>query len=245
MRINTKSAMLRMPSLLESRISLLHLWTSSDWKRIQPKFSPMATGCFLNPALRHQKGATSWCSALQNWGTETAFLGPQCAEEMYQEEFWWNSRSLPTRFSISIRNSNLAWPKRSASRWIKWHKKTTPTSHPLTSTRDIRKTGISHWTNQAEMHRWNSDQTSEKQMNTGGAHKLKNVNYLWDHGMSSKEQDDFFWTFTHQDTQSGILTFFYFVVAISLTADGNLLQPTGCVNRTPSHVTFSRVCTHV
>ena len=26
-----------------------------------------------------------------------------------------------------------------------------------------RKIGISHWTNQAEMHRWNSDQTSEKQ----------------------------------------------------------------------------------
>ena len=35
------------------------------------------------------------------------------------------------------------------------------------------------------------------------------------------------------------------VVARSFTADGNLLQPTGCVNRTPSHVTFSRVCTHV
>ena len=26
-----------------------------------------------------------------------------------------------------------------------------------------RKTGVSHWTNQAKMHRWNSDQTSEKQ----------------------------------------------------------------------------------
>ena len=35
-------------------------------KRIQPTFSPMATGCFLNPALRHQKGATSRCSARQN-----------------------------------------------------------------------------------------------------------------------------------------------------------------------------------
>ena len=33
----------------------------------------------------------------------------------------------------------------------------------------------------------------------------------------------------------------FFVVARSFTADGNLLQPTGSVNRTPSHVTFSRV----
>ena len=35
------------------------------------------------------------------------------------------------------------------------------------------------------------------------------------------------------------------VVARSFRVDGNLLQPTGGVNRTPSHVTFSRVCTHV
>ena len=35
------------------------------------------------------------------------------------------------------------------------------------------------------------------------------------------------------------------VVARSFTADGNLLQPTGGVNRTPSHVTFSRICMHV
>ena len=34
------------------------------------------------------------------------------------------------------------------------------------------------------------------------------------------------------------LNFFQFVVARSFTADGNLLQPTGGVNRTPSHVTF-------
>ena len=59
-----------------------------------------------------------------------------------------------------IRNSKLAGPRRSASRWISWHRKTTPTAHPM---RDIRKTGTSHWTKQAEMHRWNSDPTSEKQ----------------------------------------------------------------------------------
>ena len=37
---------------------------------------------------------------------------------------------------------------------------------------------------------------------------------------------------------------FLFVVARSFRGDGNLLQPTGGVNRTPSHVTFSRVSLH-
>ena len=52
-RNNSKSAMLRMPSLLESRSSLLRLWTSLERERIQSTFSPMAIGCFLNPELRH------------------------------------------------------------------------------------------------------------------------------------------------------------------------------------------------
>ena len=38
--------------------------------------------------------------------------------------------------------------------------------------------------------------------------------------------------------------FFWFVVVGSFTAGCNLLQPTGCLNRTPSHVTFSRTCMH-
>ena len=38
--------------------------------------------------------------------------------------------------------------------------------------------------------------------------------------------------------------FFKFVVVRSFTVDSNLLQPTGGVNRTPSHVTFSRTCMH-
>ena len=64
-RVMRNNSMLRKLSLLESRNSLLHLWTSLERKRIQPTCSPMATGCFLNPALRHQKGATSWCSVRQ------------------------------------------------------------------------------------------------------------------------------------------------------------------------------------
>ena len=139
------------------------LRTSLGWKRIHPKFSPMATGCFLNPALRHQKGATSWCSARQNWGRNSSSWPTMRGGDV--------SKRILMNFTIAsneiqyivIRNSKLAGPRRSASRWINWHKKTIPVAHPLRSTRDLRKTGTSHWTNQAETHRWNSDQTSEKQ----------------------------------------------------------------------------------
>ena len=43
-----------------------------------------------------------------------------------------------------IRSSKLAGPRRSASQWINWHRKTTPTAYPLRNMRDIRKIGISH-----------------------------------------------------------------------------------------------------
>ena len=64
---------------------------------------------------------------------------------------------------IVTRKSKLAGPRRSASQCISWHRKTTPTAHPLRNMRDIGQTGISHWTNRERMHRWNSDQTSEQQ----------------------------------------------------------------------------------
>ena len=40
---------------------------------------------------------------------------------------------------IVIRNSKLAGPRRSASRWTNWHRKTIPIAHPLRSMRDFRK----------------------------------------------------------------------------------------------------------
>ena len=48
---------------------------------------------------------------------------------------------------IVSRNSKLVGPRRSASRWINWHKKT------IQEYERYQKTGISHRTNQAEMHR--------------------------------------------------------------------------------------------
>ena len=68
--------MLSMPSLLESRNSLLHLWTSLERKRIQPTSSPMAIGCSLS---------SPWFSTRRNCSTERACCGPQCAEKMHQK----------------------------------------------------------------------------------------------------------------------------------------------------------------
>ena len=61
---------------------------------------------------------------------------------------------------IVIRNSKLAGPRKSASKWTNLYRKITPIAHHLRSSRE-GKNGRSHWTNQAEMHRWNSHQTSE------------------------------------------------------------------------------------
>ena len=101
MRNNT-NAMLRMPSLLESRNCLLHLWTSLE--KVKP------ANIFIN-GDRKQEGTTSRCSAQQNWGTKRAFRGPQFAEEMSQKAIWRNSRSLSTRFNIS-------WF--AAQNWLDW-----------------------------------------------------------------------------------------------------------------------------
>ena len=169
-RNNSESAMFSMPSLLETRSGLLHLRTLLGWKRIQATFSPMATGCAFNPALRHQNGATPWCSTRQNWSTERVPYRPQRVEEMLRKS--WrprrtlhrNSRSFSKETkSIVNRNSKLAVPSRSASRWTMWHRRTTPTVYPKRNFRYITNSGISHWTNRARIRRCDFDQTFELQ----------------------------------------------------------------------------------
>ena len=124
--------MLRMPSLLESRSDPLHLWTSLGWKRIQPTFSQMATGCSLNPALRHQDGATLWCSARQNWGTKRAFRGPQRAEEMHQKEFWVEFTIVSKEIQyIVIRRNKIGWTEEKCIEMDKLAQEDHSTAHPL------------------------------------------------------------------------------------------------------------------
>ena len=73
-----------------------------------------------------------------------ASCGPQRADEV--------SKRIMMEFTIVsneiqyfvTRISKLAGPKRNASQWIYWHKKTTPTAYSLRHMRYIRKIGISH-----------------------------------------------------------------------------------------------------
>ena len=48
-----------------------------------------------------------------------------------------------TEFFVN-RNSKLAGPNRSASRWTSWHRSITPTVYPRRNLRDIKDSGISH-----------------------------------------------------------------------------------------------------
>ena len=61
---------------------------------------------------------------------------------MSQKEFWWNSRSFPTRPSISwFAPQNWLGPRKSATKLINWHKKTTLTVYPERNFWDIKKKG--------------------------------------------------------------------------------------------------------
>ena len=243
--------MFSLSSWLESRNCSLHLWTSLERKWSQPKiFKQISVPHYVTSSrrsdlvvlgkakLRHRK-SISW---------PTARGGDVSKRNL--KEFTFASNEIQY---IVIRNSKLVGPRRSASRWILWHRKTTPTIYPERNIWDIKNIGISHWTNRAKTHRWDFDQTSESQ------------SQLWTVSTTNLENSDLKQSF-FINTKGGIRlllpvplggsgmntggahNYFFkkkFVVGRSFTADGNLLQPTGCVNRTPSHVTFSRICTHV
>ena len=44
---------------------------------------------------------------------------------------------------VNNRNSKLAGPSRSASRWTSWHRRTTPTVYPERNSRDTTDSGVS------------------------------------------------------------------------------------------------------
>ena len=48
-----------------------------------------------------------------------------------------------TKFFV-IPNSKLAGQSRSASKWIIWHRRITPTVYPEMNSRDFKNSGISH-----------------------------------------------------------------------------------------------------
>ena len=153
---------------------------------------------------------------------------------------------------IVTRNSKLAGPRRSASQWINLHRKTTPTAHPLRSSRDIRKIGISHRTNRARMHRWDSDQLFEQQSHWRTVSTENQENNDQNPSLFNNTKGGIRLLLPVLHGGSGLRTggahnYFFqkIVVARSFPADGNLLQLTVCVNSTPHTSPFSRVCAQV
>ena len=121
MRNNSKSAMLRMPSLLESRSDLLHLWTSLRRKRIQPQF--LINGDWMLSQIRTTSSRRCDPTVL---GTakpkhKKSILWPitrgRDVSKRIMKEFTIVSNEIQY---IVIRNSKLAGPRRSASQWIIW-----------------------------------------------------------------------------------------------------------------------------
>ena len=144
MRNNSKSAMLRMPSLLESRNSLLHS-VDISWLKASPS-KTFTNGDWMLSQSRTM--SSEWCDLVvlgtaklrgrksMSWPTTR---GRDVSNRILME-FTIASNEIQ---KIVNRNSQLAGPRRSASRWTNWHRKPTPVAHPLRSTRDIRTTGIS------------------------------------------------------------------------------------------------------
>ena len=77
-----------------------------------------------------------------------------------------------------------------------------------------RESSIPHYEYQ-RWHSWSSS-SSGSGMNTGGAHHYESQLPLSSWNERIKEQGDLFWTLTHQDTQNGIWTIFFFKNGCSL-----------------------------
>ena len=99
-------------------------FTSGDWMLSQSRTTSSERSGFVvlgTAKLRH-RNSISWLHNARKTCIKKNFDG------------------IHDRFQRDSENRDS--PRRSASRWINWHRKTTSTAHPLRSMRDKRKTGI-------------------------------------------------------------------------------------------------------
>ena len=129
---------------------------------------------------------------------------------------------------MKCRNSKLAGPKRSASQWMNWHKKT-HTACPKKNIGDIINIGISHWTNRAKIHRWDfrTATTTMNRLHRESGENVQNVSL----------SNSSYGSMKTGGAQKRMLSFF---VVGSFAADGNLLQPTVNANSKPHTSPVSR-----
>ena len=135
---------------------------------------------------------------------------------------------------IVIRNSKLAGLRRSASQWINWHRKTTPTAYPMRNMREINIL-VSHTERigQKCTDETRSDfRTAVTFMNRlhreSGEERPEPIPFQqyprWHPSSSSSSS---WWQWVKNVGAQNLSCFLNCVVAGSSTADGNLLQPTG------------------
>ena len=149
---------------------------------------------------------------------------------------------------IVIHNSKLAGPRRSASQWINWHRKTTPIANPMRSMRDIKKTLVSHT---EQIGQECTDETPIRLPNRSHINEpsppriRKNVQNQ--SLFSSTKDGTRFLPVLHGGvgTKTGgahnlFISPKILMLVGSMTTDSNLLQPTGCVNSTSRTSPFSR-----
>ena len=118
MRNNSRSAMLRMPSYWNQGMihcTCGHFLIESETSEI---FCQWRLDAISIPNNVIKKGRPHGARHGKTDAQKEHFAAQQRAEEMYQKEFWWNSRSFPTK---------------------NWHRKTTLTAHPFEGYERYRK----------------------------------------------------------------------------------------------------------
>ena len=115
----SKSAVQRVPSLLESRHRLLHLRATLESKWSQPRYPSMYIGPSFNSKLCHKEGATSWPSIWEDWRTKRHHISRNLRRDASRKAlkgFTIDSRKISNFVNL---NSNMIELKKSASRWTR------------------------------------------------------------------------------------------------------------------------------
>ena len=252
MRNNSKSATLRMPSLLKSRNSLLHLcghllkesksshiFHSGDWMLSHSRTTSSKRSDFvvLGTAKLRQRKNISWPTTRGGDVSKRNLMEFTIASNEIQY--------------ILIRNSKIGWTEEKCIAMDTL----TQEDHSYCPSSEEHERCKKNWfvsLNKSGRH-------ASMKLRSDFREAVTIMNRL--HRESGEERPEPIPFYQHQRWHSSSSSsstswwqwneiwwsFFSrkFVVSRSFTADGNLLQPTRGVNRTPSHVTFSRICTHV
>ena len=146
-RNNSESAMLRMPSSLESRRSLIAL-ADISWLKSEPNqnFSLWRLDAlFKSRTMSSERRDRVVLGTGKTEAQKEHFVAHNARKRCIKKRISMELTTVSNEIQyIVIRNSKLAGPRRSASQRINWHRKTTPTVYPLRSMREKGKTGRSH-----------------------------------------------------------------------------------------------------